>query len=334
MTIDGSGNYEVTNRHGEVFTGATEEEARAKRRAAFALEVEEERQKDPDAVQLIERRVKAARPRDRRRDIIDVRPNRAARKARKGPDTAPTRERMQHADFVEGAVYDIMPGGRRSMIGRAWQIKPRFLSIEGLTEPQIRALTVYRRTFDESQRSEVRSALDIGPGGRSGLSGAEAAFARLETIAFADIALQRIEARIRSELAVLRAVALFDRDFKAVAIELFGGREVQRIDARKRGAQVEMVMQPRSGRDRTEVRRRFMVALEQLVAALAPPSQPQAAGEGASHAPAPAPACEAPLVDARYLDEDGYMLPWDDIRAIILADLGGDGFEPEADNDG
>ncbi|ARR52146.1 hypothetical protein HY78_01060 [Rhizorhabdus wittichii DC-6] len=317
MTEDG-GKFEVVSRHGEVFTGATEEQARAKRRAAFADEVERMRQEDPESVRLARQRVKASRP--RKRDVIDVRGKKA--KGKEKPKLGmPTPERMQHADFVEEAVYDVLPGGRRSMIGRAWQVRPRFLSIEGLSAAQLRALTIYRRTFDESQRSEVKSALDVGPGGRSGLTGAEAAFARLETIAFADIALQRIEARVRSELAVLRAVALFDRDFKSLAIDLFGGREVQRIDARKRDAQVETVMQPRSGRDRTEIRRRFMVALDQLVAALAPPSRPHPAGEGPTRALAPALVCEAPLVDARYLDEEGYMLPWEDIRAIILGDL-------------
>lgn len=285
------------------------------------LVLAERRAAEPERARETDKRIRELRRRPR--DVIDVRGKKA--KGKEKPKLGvPTPERMQHADFVEEAVYDILPGGRRSMIGRAWQVRPRFLSIEGLSAVQLRALTIYRRTFDESQRSEVKSALDVGPGGRSGLTGAEAAFARLETIAFADIALQRIEARVRSELAVLRAVALFDRDFKSLAIDLFGGREVQRIDARKRNAQVETTMQPRSGRDRAEVRRRFMVALDDLVGALAAPTRAHLAGEGASRAPAPAPACEAPLVDARYLDEEGYMLPWEDIRAIILGNLCGD----------
>lgn len=318
MKVRDDGQFEVVNRYGEVFTGATEEEARAKRREAFAADAREQREADPERTQATERRLRDLRRRPR--DVIDVRGKKAKGRDKPKPKLGvPTPERMQHSDFVEEAVYDILPGGRRSMIGKAWQVRPRFLSIEGLTAAQLRALTVYRRTFDESQRSEVRSALDVGPGGRSGLTGAEAAFARLESIAFADIALQRIEARIRSELDVLRAVALFDEEFKSLAIKMFGGREVQHIDARKRNAQVETRMQPRSGRDRAEVRRRFMVALDELVVALGGPARP-VAGEG-TPSRAQVHAHEAPLVPTKYLDEYGYMLPWEDIRLIILSAL-------------
>lgn len=315
MTEDG-GKFEVISRYGEVFTGGTEEEARARRRAAFKAEVEQLREADPDRVAQVEARLRAGKR--RQRDVIDVRrPRRGARGAKptKPQGEMPTAERAGHSDFEEQTVYEIMPGGRRSMIGRAWRVVPRFLKIEGLSASQLRALAIYRKAFDESERSEMKSPLDIGVGGRSGLTGAEVAIARLESIAFADVGLQRIEARIGSDLAVLRAVALFDRDFKEVAIEIFGGREVQWIDGRRRPAQVETVTAPKSGKHRTIVRDRFFVAVDQLVAALEPAPRPAAPAAGSAGEALPT---TSALVPAAFLDDQGYMRPWDEIRAIII----------------
>ncbi|TZG28585.1 hypothetical protein [Sphingomonas montanisoli] len=269
---------------------------------------------------------------ERKKDIIDVRAGLSERtraalagairpkkqadrpKLPRADPAEPTPERMRHSEFVQAPVYDILPGGRRTMIGKAWQVRPRFLSIEGLSPAQLRALAIYRKAFDESERSEVKSQLNVGTGGRSTLSGADLAIARLEGIAFADLALQRIEARVKNELAVLRAVALFDRDFTEVAIELFGGREIQKIDARRKPAVTRNIVVPKSGKHRTEARDRFMRALVDLVAAVSAPKVVAApAAEFLTGAIVPI------GVDEQFLDERGYMRPWEEVRDIILA---------------
>ncbi|MCG7348938.1 hypothetical protein [Sphingomonas sp. ACRSK] len=208
----------------------------------------------------------------------------------------PTAEQLARAPFTEREVTDYQ-GGRLVRIGRAYCRQPRFETIEGLTAVQLAALRRYRRVFDASELSPVKSGLDIGPGGGSG--GAHGALLRVEAIAFADIAVTRIESAIpHHDLPVLRAVALQDQDFKAVALDRYGSA---------------------SGQRRTRIRNEFVRAVDSLVRAMAPPPRP--AGDEQ-----PSDACTATVpagVSDAFLDERGYMRPMEEIAEIILANLGG-----------
>jgi len=246
----------------------------------------------------------------RKRDVIDVRVTEAmAERARRAREAVvpPTPEQMAHADFVEMGIYDRTPDGRRHRIGKAFKRVARFESIPGLTVEQLFALRAYRKAFDQAEVSEVKSGLDIRP---RGMGGAEAAMARLEEIAFAKMAVQRIEARVPASLwPTLRAVALHDKDFKALAIERFGGRDVSRL----RGDRFETTIEPRSNTHRQIVREDFMAAAQWLV--VAPPAPVVVSvDDGLVEVSAP-----SKVLDPAYFDEHGQLRPLEDIAEIIIA---------------
>jgi hypothetical protein len=211
----------------------------------------------------------------------------AAKRARRA-NNQPTPEQEAKATFIETDVNDYV-GGRRVRIGRAFRRQPRFETIEGITLPQLLALRRYRRAFDTSELSPVRSALDVGTGGGSG--GAEAAISRIEAVAFADIGVRRIEERVPATLLpTLRAVALHDQDFKAAAMAQYGTA---------------------SSRRRERVRSDFLEA----AACLAKPTP--------SPAPAKAEAVTgtaletAVVVPDAFKDERGFMRPLAEIADLI-----------------
>lgn len=258
---------------------------------------------------------RAAEQAKRERDVIDVRK----------PVMAPTPEQAQRAVYVEGPVHDRLPGGGRTIRGRAFQRQARFESVEGLTAVQLRALRTYRQAFDETEMSEVKSQLDVGPGGGAG--GSDAAIARVERMAFAGASLQRIEARIPTHLlATLRAVALHDKDFKAVAMERFGSRTVQRVDASRKKPKVTTSLEPLSGRHRERIRGEFMEAAAVLAAGMPKKDRPAPAPVTGSVSSDQPPA----QVDPAFLDDAGRMRPLDEVRALILERLSG----PATDTDG
>lgn len=254
----------------------------------------------------------------RQRDIIDVR-----------DECAPTKEQAERADYVKAPVFDRDPvTGRVSLKGKAWQRRPRFESIKELKPEQLRALRFYRGEFDKSARSEIKSGLDIQSGGGAG--GAEAAIARIEETAGASMLLGLIEAGIpRVQLPILRAVALDDNDFKAVAITIFGGRDVERIDSRRRRPTITTSLEPRSGRHRDAVREHFMCAALNLVAAVTPymsnerapvtPAQRQREVIEAETMGQALAAANLPAIDPAFLDSEGRMLPFHEVRLIILS---------------
>ncbi len=165
--------------------------------------------------------------------------DRAGKRAR---GDAPTEEQAARVPYVETDVNEYV-SGLRVRIGRAWKRQPRFETIEGLAMPELMALRHYRRAFDTSEVSPVKSGLDIGVGGGSG--GVEAAIARIEKVAFADIAVTRIEKSVSPNLRpILRAVALYDHDFKAVALERYNSA---------------------SGNRRQQVKGDFLIAVRQLI---------------------------------------------------------------------
>jgi hypothetical protein len=252
---------------------------------------------------------------ERDRDIIDVRKPGA-------PPVPPTPEQAVHADYVEEKIFDRLPGGRMVLMGRAYRRRARFETIDGLTADQLKALRAYRAAFDQSETSEMKCALDIRVGGPGG---SEAALAHIENRAFAGDAVRRLEVRVMAGLLpTLRAVALLDKEFKTIAIERFGSREVERIDTTVRRPTVTTSIEPKSGRHRQIVRDEFLAAATQLAAAVKA-LQPV-------KAPSPVMPTDAttPLVpvDPAYMDEQGRMRPFDEVREIILDRFNG------ADQDG
>jgi len=250
----------------------------------------------------------------RKPDVIDVRKaaEAAARaRAARPPVVPPTPEQMAHADFVEMQIYDRSATGGRHMIGKAFRRVARFEGIEGLTLDQILALRAYRKAFDEAEVSEVKSGLDIGAGG--GTAGAEAALSRLEKIAFGKDVVYRMEARVPAALwPTLRAVALHDKDFKALAMERFGSREVSRL----KGDRIVTTIEMRSNTHRQIVREDFMAAAKWLAKSVK-----------TAHLPTPVERTPVgavlPAIDPAYLDENGRMRSMEEIAEIILARLFG-----------
>lgn len=205
---------------------------------------------------------------------------------------APTAEQAAKAPFVETDVNEYI-GGRRMRIGRAWKRQPRFETIEGITLAELMALRRYRRAFDTSEVSPVKSGLDIGAGGGAG--GAEAAIARIEAVAFADIAVQRFERAVSPNLvATLRAVALHDHDFKAVALDRYNSS---------------------SGNRRQQVKGDFLLATHQLTKGV------QRAADRFAAAGKPIVPDQSPdtgkMVDPAFLDDRGLMRSLDDVAEII-----------------
>ncbi len=210
---------------------------------------------------------------------------------------APTEEQEAKAPYVETDVHDVAEG-RRHKIGRAFKRQARFETIEGLSFLELLALKAYRKAFDTSEMSAVKSGLDIGSGGRTDASWA--AISRVETLAFADVEVKRIEATVSPNvLFTLRMVALADLDFKAVAIERYGSAR---------------------GRLRERVKAEFMQGAADLAAGSALGSAPRSAdvlvtGQvRQSDAPVSEPARP---VDPAFLDEQGFMRPMADIASII-----------------
>lgn len=208
----------------------------------------------------------------------------------------PTQEQSAKATYVETNIYDHI-GGRRIKIGYAFRREPRFETIEGVSAEGLAALRRYRRTFDTSELSTVKSGLDIGTGG--GIGGSEAVIGRLQAVVFADIALNRIEQAVPKHLVqTLRRIALHDDDFSEVAMAQFGSA---------------------SGQRRTRVRQDFLRAVDALAEAMKPPTKlaavalPEAAAATYGDA--------AVAIPAEFIDDRGYMLPWGDIIDIITASL-------------
>jgi len=267
-------------------------------------------------------------------DVIDV-----GRKVDDPIDT-PTVEQAGHARYMLREVFDNLADGGRNRLGKAYKRQPRFETIEGLPDGGYRALKRYRAAFDGSEQSATKSALDIRPrGSKGGLLRTEALVGATKEVDF-------IEAGVMPALwPTLRAVALLDKDFSAVAIERFGGRDVSHVDAAKPGAKVRTSIAPKSGRHRAVIREEFMMAVEQLVRAVRPLVLAERAHDVASaviaqkvgnpnhSANTPPPAA----VDPAFLDDNGRMRPFEEIREIILDRLNANADAPSdapGDRDG
>ena len=216
----------------------------------------------------------------------------SVRKRARQSENAPTAEQASKAAYVETDVNEYV-GGRRVKMGRAFKRQARFETIEGLTFAQLLALKAYRKASDASEMSAVKSGLDIGPGGKTDASWA--AISRVETLAFADVEVKRIEATVSpSVLFTLRMVALADLDFKAVAIERYGSAR---------------------GRLRERVKAEFMQGAADLAAGVG-----RRAAARAADTPVAAPAAEPVRpVDPAFLDGQGFMRSMVDIASTIRA---------------
>ena len=194
----------------------------------------------------------------RQKDVIDVR----------SPALVPTPEQQRHARYVEQDIVDTAPGGRSIAIGKAYRREAKFERIKGLGDEQLKALRYYRATFDQSEASEVKSALDIRP--RGGGSAAQEIWS--EKQAGARMRLRALEAEVGAVVHTLREVALHDATFSDVAIKRYGSREVQRIVTGKGRQKPRVVNEiaPKSGKHREAIRAEFFVAVTRLVGNVRP----------------------------------------------------------------
>lgn len=174
----------------------------------------------------------------------------------------PTPEQRLRADYVKQDIVDVSSKGRVT-IGKAYRRQARFETIEGLGTDQLKALRAYRAAFDASERSEVKSALDIRPRSSGGSPGALAA---IEAKAFAAIALRQIESQLGALVRTMRDVVLMDMTFSDVAMKRFGAREVDYIDVGKgkRKPRSLVKLAPKSGTHRQIVRDEFFAGLALL----------------------------------------------------------------------
>lgn len=181
---------------------------------------------------------------------------------------APTPEQREHAVYVEQDIVDVKAKGRVT-IGKAYRKQPRFETIEGLGTEQLKALRVYRAAFDDSEISEVKSALDIRPHGAGGSHGAIAA---IEAKAFGSRRVKQIEGHLGALVHTLRDVALHDLTFSEAAMKRYGSREVDWIDVGKgkRKPRTVVKLVPKSGTHRQIIRDEFFQGLGLLIAAVEP----------------------------------------------------------------
>lgn len=190
----------------------------------------------------------------RQRDVIDVR----------APAYAPTPEQQRHARYVEQDVVETKPGGKSITIGKAFRREAKFEKIRGLGDEQLKALRYYRAVFDQSEASEVKSALDVRPRSNGGMAAQEV---WSERQAGARLMLKTLEADIGAVVHTLRRVALLDATFSEVAIHRYGSREVSKVITGKGRQKPSIVNEivPRSGKHREAVRAEFFLAVTRLV---------------------------------------------------------------------
>lgn len=186
----------------------------------------------------------------------------ASRRTQKQERAEPTPEQRLHATYVEQDIVDVLSKGRVT-IGKAYRRKARFETIEGLGTDQLKALRAYRAAFDASEKSEVKSSLDIRPRGAGGSHGALTA---IEARAYAVETLKRIESSLGALVHTMRDIVLLDMTFSEAAMKRFGSREVDWIDVGKGKRKPRSVVKlaPKSGTHRQIVRDEFFRGLDLL----------------------------------------------------------------------
>ncbi|WP_103728915.1 hypothetical protein [Novosphingobium sp. HII-3] len=192
----------------------------------------------------------------------------SASRPKKAAGAGPTIEQQAHAHYVEEDIVDVTGKGRVT-IGKAYRKRPRFETIEGLGTEQLKALRCYRAAFDESERSILKSGLDVRPRGAGGF---DSAFGAIEARAFGAARLRAIEGQLGMLLHTMRDVALMDLTFSEAAMKRFGSREVDWIDIGKgkRKPRTVVKLVPKSGTHRQIIRDEFFQGLELLMKATEP----------------------------------------------------------------
>lgn len=189
------------------------------------------------------------------------------------PDVArPTPEQAAHAHYdLQSVITD-----KGQVAGRAWRRQPWFESLAkreageaardhrvpliGLDE--VNALRFYRNAAEMASRSEMRCALNIVPGGV--MPGAGRDLPPTVLVARANLAL--CEGGMGALLPTMRAIAIEDRTYAAVAMARFGSRNLDCYDD-KSGA-FSSRPAPRSNRHPAIIRAEFIAGLQALVEAV------------------------------------------------------------------
>ncbi|SDC52398.1 hypothetical protein SAMN05444678_103266 [Sphingomonas sp. YR710] len=204
-----------------------------------------------------------------------ARKSKAGRKARAAPRVeivAPTPEAAAQAPYVLQPVHT----EQGQLLGRAWRRQPWFESLAkreaGEAEragrvpliggDELAALRFYRNAFEMAERSAMKSSLDILPGGAGPGQARDLPPAVLT--ARADVAL--CESLMGEWRPTMRAVAIEDRTYAAVAMARFGSRNQDWYDG-ARGAFVAKPV-PRSNRHPQIIRAEFLAGLQALAEAV------------------------------------------------------------------
>lgn len=268
----------------------------------------------------------------RKRDVIHV-GNKPAE-----PRLGPTPEQRAKVDYERG-------GGKidKGIVGAAaYQRQPLFEKLaktHGISAAGIAALRFYRAVFEAQDSSPTRCTLnDEGRGGGLPLClPYSISDIPLEFLSGGTV-LDSLERRLGHTLTTMRAVALEDQSFSAVAIARFGSRVVPYIEQERRrprnrkGEKLRYVdkVVPISGRHRQIIADEFDVGLARLVEAHsphvttarpivkpAPAAQPIAPPSEAEMALNLIVNAAAPSVDPAFIDEGGRFKQWGEIAEII-----------------
>lgn len=281
----------------------------------------------------------------RKRDVIDV------SSEPEQPRLGPTPEQRAKAEYARR-------GGKveKGQVGAAAYARlPLFeklakthnISAEGLA-----ALRFYRAAFEAQDSSPTRCALnDEGRGGGVPLCLPFSISSMLLSDLAGGTILNVVERQLGHALATMRAVALEDQTFSAVAIARFGSRIVPYVEQERRrprnrkGEKLRYVdkVVPISGRHRQIIADEFTAGVDRLIHAHAPyastarrPAPPAAYPASAVSSMSEAEqelvtmvAEEVPPVDPALLDDAGHFRPWAEVAAIIRSR--GDVLTPEAE---
>lgn len=150
-----------------------------------------------------------------------------------------------------------------SLVKRDWkeanaEKRPAIFTVENL-----QALRSYRNQFEAANRSETRSCLNVSNGGRS--SGGGKGDPSLSVMA-AKRWLGMVEPAIGAIIDTLRAVAIDDQSYQAVAMARFGSRAADFYDKDTGAFTVRYV--PKSGRHPLRVKAEFVDAVRRLTDAV------------------------------------------------------------------
>lgn len=125
----------------------------------------------------------------------------------------------------------------------------------GLSPDELNALRFYRTAFDRSERSPMRSCLNIS-GGR-GTVATSSLINATPAMIDAKRKVRVCESALGQSLTTMRGVVLDDKSFSDLAIERFGSRLAKASGGRTRVA-------PKSGRHRELIRQEFIAGMRAL----------------------------------------------------------------------